>query len=172
MFLELVATFVAGFGAAGVVLLLNRITAGRLPGWAMPAAAGAAMIGVTIWSEMTWASRTVDGLPDGFEVAETVPNSAWWRPWTLVWPQTMRLMAVDTGSIRTNEAARDTRLVDLYLFARWQPVNRVPQLVRCSEPARANVTDAALAEPQGADWRPVPDNSNLIRLACKETSDG
>lgn len=172
MFLELIATFVAGLGAAGIALLLGRLSRGRLPRWSAPVAAGAAMIGVAIWSEMTWASRTAGGMPAGFEVAETVSHTAWWRPWTYVWPQTVRLMAIDTGSVRTNEAAPDTRLVDLYLFARWQPVNRVPQLLRCSEPARADVTDAALAEPLGADWRPLAEDSDLIRLACKEPSDG
>lgn len=172
MFLELIATFAAGLGAAGVVLLLNRITGGRLPGWAMPVAAGATMIGVAIWSEMTWADRTADALPDGIEVAETVTESAWWRPWTYLWPQTTRFIAVDMASIRTNPAARETRLLDLYLFARWQPVARVPQLVHCSMPGLADVTDASLAEPDAADWRPVAENDALLRLACKEMSNG
>ncbi len=172
MFLELIATFVAGFGAAGVVLLLNRITSGRLPRWAMPVAAGATMIGVAVWSEMTWADRTEETLPDGLEVAETVSRSIWWRPWTYARPQTVRMMAIDTTSIRTKDAADDARLVDIYLFERWQPPRLVPQLVRCSDPARADVTDATLAEPGSADWRPVPGDSTLIRLACKEPSNG
>lgn len=172
MFFELIATFVAGLGAAGIVLLLGRLTGGRLPRWLTPLAAGAAMIGVAIWSEMTWGQRTAAALPESVEVAERVEESAWWRPWTYVWPQTTRMMAVDTASIRTNAAADNTRLVDLYLFARWQPATLVPQLVRCSEPARADVTDAALAEPQAADWRPVPADSDLIRLACKEPANG
>ena len=40
MFWELIATLMAGFAAAGVVLLLNKILRGRLPKWAMPIAAG------------------------------------------------------------------------------------------------------------------------------------
>lgn len=33
MFLELIATFVAGFAAAGVVMALRRLSRGYLPGW-------------------------------------------------------------------------------------------------------------------------------------------
>ncbi len=168
MFLELIATFAAGLGAAGLCLLINLATGGRLPRWAMPVAAGAAMIGVTISSEMTWASRTVDGLPESIAVAETVSESAWYRPWTYVWPQATRLMAVDTATVRKNDAAPDTRLIELYLFARWQPTQQVPQLIDCATSARADVTDAALADPAAASWQPVPEGGDLIRLACEE----
>lgn len=166
MFLELIAAFVAGLGAAGIVLLLNRATGGRLPRWAMPVAAGAAMIGMGIVLEMTWANRTVQGLPDGVAVAETVSENAWWRPWTYVWPQATRMMAVDTASLRTNDAAPDTRLVDVYLMARWRPTQRVPQLIDCATGARADVTDAALADPAGAEWQDVPGTSDLVQLVC------
>lgn len=168
MFLELIATFAAGLGAAGLVLLVNLATKGRLPRWVMPVAAGAAMIGTTISSEMTWASRTVEGLPEGIAVSDTVTETAWWRPWTYVWPQATRLMAVDTATARSNDAAPETRLVDLYLFARWQAPVKVPQLIDCAAGARADVTDAALADPGAADWRALPDGSDLVKLACED----
>ncbi|MEL7115964.1 MAG: hypothetical protein AAGP08_10295, partial [Pseudomonadota bacterium] len=72
MFIELIATFVAGLGAAGLVLVINMLTKGRLPKWVMPVAAGAAMIGVAISNEYTWGARTADGLPDGLVVVEEV----------------------------------------------------------------------------------------------------
>ncbi len=168
MFLELIAAFVAGLGAAGMVLLLNRATIGRLPRWAMPVAAGAAMIGMGIALEMTWAERTARGLPEGVAVAETVSESAWWRPWTYVWPQTTRMMAVDTDSVRSKDAAPDTRLVDVYLMARWQRTQRVAQLIDCAMGARADVTDAALADPAGAAWQDLPETSDLAQLVCEE----
>ena len=168
MFYELVATIVAGVGASGAVLAINLATRGRLPKWAMPLAAGAAMIAMAIWFEMSWASRTESALPEGVVVAETVSQSAWWRPWTYVWPQATRLVAVDTGSIRTNPAAPGTRLVDLYLFARGQPPSKVPQLIDCAAQARADVTDAALADPAAAVWRPLTAGSTLAEASCKE----
>lgn len=166
MFLELIAAFVAGLGAAGLVLVLNLITKGRLPRWAMPVAAGAAMIAVGIGLEYSWADRTAQGLPEGVVVIEEVTQTAWWRPWTYLVPQTVRLVALDTQSVRTREDAPNIRLVDLYLFARWQPPASAPQFVRCGDdPARADVTDAALADPAAATWRAAGDD--LIRLACK-----
>lgn len=168
MFLELIATFVAGLGAAGAVLLINLATGGRLPRWAMPVAAGAAMIGMAVTLEMTWAARTVQGLPEDVAVAQTVSENAWWRPWTYLWPQATRLMAIDTATVRTNDVAPDTRLVDVYLLARWQPTRRLPQLIDCTTGARADVNDAALADPASASWQPVPASSTLVELACKE----
>lgn len=168
MFFELIATFVAGLGAAGLALILNRMTGGRLPRWTMPAAAGLAMIGVAMWSEATWAARTVDGLPKGVAVAETVEQSAWWRPWTYIWPQTTRIMAIDRTSVKAREDHSEIRLADLYLMARWQPTVRVPQLFRCTDPARADVTEAALHDPETADWHALPADSDIITLACEE----
>ncbi len=167
MFFELVATFAAGLGAAGIVLILNRITGGRMPGWVMPVAAGLAMLGTTIGSEMSWGKRTTANLPEGVVVFEEIGESAWWRPWTYAAPQTVRLVAVDTTSVRNNPVAPDVRLVDIYLFARWQPVISVGQLVRCNDPARADVSAEALEDPATANWHPA--EPALTELVCKES---
>lgn len=168
MFFELIATFVAGFAAAGVVLAVNVVTRGLLPRWMTPVAAGLAMLGMAIYNEATWGPRTVAGLPDGVEVIDRTTQSAWWRPWTYVAPQTVRLIALDTRSVRENDNAPGVKLVDLYLFARWQPTAQVAQMVRCTDPARADPTDAALTDPDAANWRPVPADDDLIRLTCTE----
>jgi len=169
MFLELIATFVAGIGAAGVVLLVNRIFGRRLPGWSMPIAAGATMLAFTIWSEYSWASRTIERLPEGMAVAETFETKAAWKPWTYAAPQVNRLMVVDRGNIRTNPNAPEVRLVDLYLFARWSAPNKVPQLVDCAAGRRADVSDDALADPARAKWIDLGADSALVRLSCSDT---
>ena len=169
MFLELVATFAAGAGAAGVVLILNMLTKGRLPGWAMPVAAGLAMIGVAISSEVSWGARTVEGLPEGVVVVDEIRETAWYRPWSFLAPPTTRLVALDTQSVRTNPDAPYVVLAELYLFARWRPSARVPQLLNCKEGTRADVTDATLADPAGGTWRPA--EALLIEQACEEISD-
>lgn len=76
MFLELIATFIAGFAAAGVMMLVNRMSGGRLPRWLVPVVAGLAMIGTTIASEYNWFDRTRGTLPNGFEVVTFVETSA------------------------------------------------------------------------------------------------
>ncbi len=169
MFLELIATFAAGAGAAGLVLILNLLTKGRLPRWAMPVAAGLAMIGVAISSEVSWGTRTAEGLPDGVVVVDEVKETAWYRPWSYLSPPTTRLIALDTQSVRSNPDAPDIVLADLYLFARWRPSARVPQLLNCTETARADVTDATLSDPASAVWRPA--EALLIKQACKEIAD-
>jgi hypothetical protein len=85
-------------------------------------------------------------------------------------PQVNRIVALDTANVQSNPNAPGVLLVDLYLFARWRPLARVPQLVRCTDPAQADVTDATLADPQAATWRTA--DPQLIELACKEQNDG
>ena len=166
MFLELIATFAAAFAAAGMVLALNLITKGRLPRWAMPVAAGAAMLLVAVANEYSWGTRTIAGMPDGVEVVQEVQQSRWYKPWSYVAPQTVRLVAVDTESIQTNAELPGVKLVDMYLFARWQPPAQAPQLIRCAESSRADVTQATLADPTAAVW--LPAEPDLIAAACKE----
>ena len=153
---------------AGLVLVFNKITGGGLPRWLMPVAAGAAMLGYAIWSEMTWAARTVEGLPEGLELVETVEETVFWKPWTFIKPQATRFVAADRANSRRNPDAPDTVLIDLYLYARWQPVWRVPQLVNCGVPARADVSDEAFADPEGqADWVALDDLDPLIAAVCE-----
>lgn len=167
MFLELIATFAAGFGAAGLVLCINIITRGRLlPKWVMPVAAGAAMIGMAIWSEMTWAERTQQNFPDGVVVVEEISVSAWWRPWTYVTPQTTRMMAVDLPSIRQNEVNEAVVLVDVILFARWQAPSALPVFVDCANDKRAAVSEAALADLSKAVWLDIPAGNALLSTVC------
>ena len=108
MFLELIATFAAGIGAAGLVLAINLTIGRRLPKWFMPLAAGAAMIGVAISNEYTWGGRTADGLPEGVVVIDDIQESRWYRPWSYVWPQTVRLTALDTAAVASLRGEPDT----------------------------------------------------------------
>ncbi len=70
MFLELIATIVAGIAAAGLMMVITRASGGRLPKWLTPVAAGAAMIAATIANEYGWYGRTADNLPEDFVIVE------------------------------------------------------------------------------------------------------
>ncbi|WP_306153146.1 hypothetical protein [Roseovarius sp. MMSF_3281] len=167
--MELIASFVAGFAAAGVVLVINMVTGNRLPKWVMPVAAGVTMIGFAIWSEYSWAGRTKAALPEGVEVIDTVEVSRFWKPWTYVVPQTTRIMAADVAAIRENDSVQGARLVDLYLFERWQAPGKVMELVRCDDPARALATEAALADPEeAAKWLPVTRADPIYGAVCTD----
>ena len=170
MFLELIATFVAGFAGAGVVLLVSKLTGGRLPKWAMPVAAGGAMIATTIANEYGWAPRARAALPPGFVIAEEVENQALYRPWTYAWPYVERFAAVDGGSVRTHARRPGQKLADVYLFGRWQPVHKLPVLADCAGLRRAALSDAVAfgenGEIDGLEWRTVTADDALLTTIC------
>lgn len=171
MFVELIATLFAGIGCAGLVMVLNIATGRRLPKWLMPVAAGLGMIGMTINNEYTWFDRTAERLPDGVEIAMTVEEQGWLRPWTYIWPYTKRFVAVDTGTARTNENLPDQRLADLYFFGRWSPVNQAPLLVDCAGARSALLIDGAEFAADGSvansDWEAMPEDDPILTLICE-----
>lgn len=172
MFFELIAAMVAGLTAAGVVLVLNRISRGMLPRWAMPAAAGAAMIGFSIFMEYSWFDRTTAEFPESVEVAFTHEARAAWRPWTYLWPLVDRFSAIDRASIRTHEAAPEQRMANLLLFARWAGPKVVPVVYDCAAAQMAPLLDTVEYDERGAvasaDWAPVPPDDPSFSIVCKE----
>lgn len=171
MFIELIATVFAGIACAGVVLLLNIATGRRLPKWIMPVAAGLGMIGMTISNEYTWFTRTAERLPEGVEIAMTVEEQSWTRPWTQAFPYTKRFVAVDTGTARKNERLPDQRLADLYFFGRWSPVNQAPMLFDCASARSALLIDGAEFGDDGtvanADWQSMPQGDPILKMVCE-----
>lgn len=170
MFIELIATVFAGIACAGIVLLVNRFLGQRLPKWLVPVAAGAGMLAMTVSNEYTWFSRTADTLPDGMDVAMTVEERSWLRPWTRIWPYTKRFVAVDSGTARTNENLPDQKLVDLYFFGRWSPVNQTPMLFDCAVAQSALLIDGATFAQDGAitdaDWQTMPADDPVLAAVC------
>lgn len=172
MFLELLATFVAGFAAAGVVLVLNKILGGRLPRWLMPVAAGAGMIGMTISNEYGWYPRTKASLPEGLEVAMTVNNQEFYRPWTYVKPYVDRFVAVDVATAQTHDNHPGMVIADIYLFGRWAPVSKIKVMFDCPGGRRADLIEGVEFDADGAlvnpTWITVSDTDPVAGVACKE----
>ena len=166
MFLELIATFAAALGAAGLVLLINKLTGGRLPKWVMPVAAGLTMITYAVWSEYSWANRTQAELPAGMVVVKPIEQQMFWKPWTYIKPQVAALVVLDHAGIKTRPENADIKLADLYVFARWRRTAVVPQFLDCARGMRADVSDAALADPTRAQWRPVEADDKVLEIAC------
>lgn len=170
MALELIATVVFGVGAAGIVLLLRRLAPSLTPRFAVPAAAGAAMIGFTIWSEYAWFSRQQAALPQDVAVALTVAEPSPFRPWTYLTPYVNRFMAVDLGRARRHAAAPEQVLVDVYLFQRFAPTAKAPVLVDCAGARRADIADGVGFGPDGAitgaAWRAVGAEDPLVDAVC------
>lgn len=171
MFIELIATVFAGIACAGLVMSLNIASGRRLPKWLMPVAAGVGMLGMTLSNEYSWFSRTTAELPAGMEVAMTVDEQSWMRPWTKLWPYTERFVAVDLGTARSNDALPDQRLADLYFFGRWSPVNQAPMLFDCAAKRSALLIDGAKFDGSGAvvdaNWQTMPPDDPILKLLCE-----
>jgi hypothetical protein len=167
MFLELIATFAVGIGAAGIALVLGHLSRGRLPRYSAPFAAGIAMLCYVVWSEYTWANRTLSTLPDSVEVVSAVEESKPWKPWSYIVPQVTRMMVLDRAGVQTNPTAPEILLADIYLFGRWAAPMMRPQLVDCAKAARADVSEAALADPSQAEWIAVGLEDPVIEALCQ-----
>lgn len=167
MFLELIATFVAGIAGAGIMLLLNRLTGNRLPRWLVPVAAGAAMLTMTIASEYAWYGRTAQAMPDRLEVIETVESRAAYRPWTYVVPYINRFIALDRAGVQVNAEQPQMRLADLLFYGRWKPTKAVQIMVDCDNNKRADPGEGAL-ETQDLRWRDVGADDPFVASICKE----
>ena len=164
MFLELLATFVAGIAGAGLMLLLNRLLGGRLPRWMIPVAAGTAMLGMAISSEYGWYARTAQAMPPQFEVAETVVSKAVWRPWTYLAPFVERFVVVDRNSVISNAQRPEERMAMLVFYGRWSPVKQLQLQVNCATGERALPVDGGGGELR---WQDVGTEDPLIRTICK-----
>ncbi|WP_158144613.1 hypothetical protein [Vibrio metschnikovii] len=171
MFWELIATFSAGLGAAGIALLLRAITLKKLPNWIIPVFAGAGMLGFQIYSEYTWFNHQRSLLPAGVEVIRTAQESSGWRPWSYLYPQTLRFVAADINNASVNQRYSALVLVDLYFFERRMHARRVPQVVDCEAGARADFSEdlqiPATEENLTAGWYKLAADDRLLLLLCQ-----
>ncbi|ABV95291.1 hypothetical protein Dshi_3558 [Dinoroseobacter shibae DFL 12 = DSM 16493] len=170
MFLELIATFAIGFLAAGLVLLANLLTGRRLSRAFVPLAAGAAMIGFTIWSEYSWYPRTKAQLPEGVLIVSTNESQALYRPWTYAAPFVDKFAAVDLARVLRNEKLPDQILVPMLFMGRWAPGAEIPVVVDCGGSRRAKLADDTEFDDKGAvlnaDWVSVEADDPLLEAVC------
>jgi hypothetical protein len=170
MFLELIATFSIGFGAAGVILLVNWISRGRLPKALLPIGAGAAMIGFTVWSEYNWYPRTLAQMPEGIVILTEIEKQAFYQPWSYVKPYVDRFAAVDTARALRNENVPDQVIVPIVVMGRWAPGSEIPVIVDCAGSRRADMADGMEFDdqgaPVGADWIALEEGDPLLQAVC------
>jgi hypothetical protein len=173
MFFELIGTIIAGAAAALLFWAVNRTLGGRLPRWLMPVSAGAAMLASAISLEYGWYNRTVATMPGGFEVAQTVEERSFWRPWTYAVPFVSRFVAVDRASEQTHPDQPGQKIVSLVFYGRWSRTASVPVLFDCTEGRQADIVDGVEFGADGAvleaQWRAVAADDPVFATACEET---
>jgi hypothetical protein len=172
MLLEFIAMVAAAFGAAGIVLLLNRITGRRLPKWLMPVAVAAAMMSFAVWSEYSWYDRVSSQLDPGVAVVDQDSRGAPWRPWSYFVPVTDSFLAVDLGRAVPHAVTEGQRFLNTYRFARWTQPQVATVLIDCRQ-ARGIALEPGAdfpveAIPPENAWRPIPGDDPVLTAACAE----
>lgn len=169
--LHLIAVFAMGFAAAGFVLLAYRLRSKKPPRYLIPLAAGLAMIGYALWSDYSWAPRTIAGLPDHVAVVKRIPSSAPWKPWTYLFPQIDRFIAVDNAQTRRNDRLPGLVLAEVILVARLEPAVTTRQLFDCAQARRTDViaSDEFTEEglPMNPDWVHLEPTDELYKAVCQ-----
>lgn len=177
MLYEFIATMAAGFGLAGVALIithLSKLAGKRAPKWLIPMFGAIGIFAFQIHQEYNWYDQQAAQLPEGITVIKKVEESVWFRPWSYVKPQTVRFMAVDSGHARAQVDNQDMYLVNLYLFERRMSVQKISQVIDCSAPARADyilpAKDSKLEikehVKQTTKWRPLTTDDPLFVNVC------
>jgi hypothetical protein len=170
MLMEFIAAVVIAVGAGGVAHLANRLSGRRLPGWIVPASAGAAMIGFAVWAEYSWAERVKGTLPPEVAVVSQNAITSWYRPWTHIWPLTNRMILIDGRFDRRNAAHPDLLMTAVVMMGRWDPGRQVPVAFDCARGLRADLSsDVVIAEDgrlEGADWRDLGLDDPMVQVAC------
>jgi hypothetical protein len=171
MLLEFLAIIIAGVGAGGVARLADVMTGRRLlPDWIIPAAVGAGMLFTVIYLEYSWPERAAGSMPEGTEIATFNQQTAWYRPWSFVWPLSNRLIAVDHRVTQRHPAHPDLVLTGVILRERWAPAFGFQSVFDCAGNRRADVTQGTrLTEdgaPEGVDWYALSPDDPVLRAAC------
>ena len=177
MLYEFIATIAAGFGLAGIALIithLSKLAGKRAPKWLIPLFAAIGIFGFQVQQEYSWFDQQVTQLPEGVTVVKKIEESTWFRPWTYVKPQILRFIAADIGNATVQVNNPDVHLVNLYLFERRRSVQKVSQVIDCSAPARADYVlptkDSTLTidehVKQTTSWRALSKDDPLFTSVC------
>lgn len=172
MFLNLLGTLILGVAAVGTVLLAFRVVGRKAPRWLLPAAAGATMLGFQVWSDYTWQDRAASSLPEKVEVVKTYSDGFALAPWTFLFPQVNRLVAVDVASVRRNKKAPDYAMANVYLIARYQRGAKGVQIFDCAQARRADLDPKTKFHenglPENAAWTAVGKKDRMLKVVCDE----
>ncbi len=176
MIYEFIATITAGFGMAGIAMIIRHLTkfAGiSTPKWLIPIFAAIGMLGFQIHQEYNWQQQQIDRLPEQVKVVKTVEGQVWYRPWSYLKPQVIRFMAVETGkplSPDINPTTEDIRGSNIYLFERRMSTKIIPQLVNCQQPAITSLTGSTpltTANFQQLQWQLLAADDEIVQVVCQ-----
>jgi len=169
---DIITMLAAGLFAAIVLYAarhaVSKLAHREMPKWLTPAAAGLAMLLASVWGEYRWFADASARLPATAQVVSANESSAPWRPWTYLWPVTTRFVALD-GANRTRPAP-GVVAANLYLVARWQPVQPVTVAYDCDGHRQALLGGEATVKADGTltsgEWMAALEGDAGLRAAC------
>ena len=181
MLFEFIATIAAAFGLAGVALVithLSKLAGKRAPKWLIPLFAAMGIFTFQIHQEYNWYNQQVAQLPEGVEVVKTAESTAWFRPWSYIKPQILRFIAADVSNASVQVDNPNIHLINLYLFERRRSIQKIPQVIDCNTPARADYvipekgSNLTIDEhvKQTTKWRSLAKNDPLFIKICTNKS--
>ena len=115
MIWTIIAIVFSGLGAAGVALILRKLTRNKLPKWIIPVFAGMGMLGYQISYEYSWFEHQVARQPDAAVVVSTETGQVFWRPWTYHFPMIIAFTVIDTENMVKTEV-EGNELVEFMLY--------------------------------------------------------
>ena len=152
MLFNLLATFFVGASVWVLIWAGFRTTKRKVPGFLIPMAVGASMLGYTIWTEYSWFGRTMDAMPAEVQLVKTYS-------------------AVDMGKARINPKFPDMVMVETLLVKRDEGPAKVQQMMHCGlgqfADLPANPEFDAKGLPIGVKWTPASDFPELMDAVCK-----
>jgi hypothetical protein len=167
MLLTLLGAIAVAIFAAVCAWVVRRMT-GLDAKWIIPAAAGAAMLGFTIWNDYDWFHRDSALLQEGVEVTQTFSVSRFLQPWTLLVPAIDRYQALDVGGRLTHQSDPDMVLARVILTSRWNPRVIRLQVFDCAQGRRADPPPSdADPIPAEGDWVALSPDDPLLQAACR-----
>ncbi|HEX5513765.1 MAG TPA: hypothetical protein VFY81_05175 [Gammaproteobacteria bacterium] len=134
MIWHLIAVFIMGLCAGGLMFLLRKLSRNRLPKWLISVSAGAAMIGYLAYYDYSWFPFKSGQMPRDASIISTQQNKSFFRPWSYFWPSTNAFTVFD-GRSKRGEQNGET-LVEYYLYTFYKdPIERAEThsyLMNCS----------------------------------------
>ncbi|WP_447555343.1 hypothetical protein [Vreelandella sp. EE22] len=167
MIWHLVAAVFAALAAAGVGLILRKLSRGRLPKWIVPVFAGLGMLSYQIHVEYSWFEHKKAQLPASSDVIDSATGTEVWRPWTFFFPMTTRFSVIDRESIQRDGQTGIVRFM-LYHFERHHTDLVIPQAYVLNCANRELVPLNGDSEPDLEGIRTLRTSSELLNTACRE----
>lgn len=168
MLWTIIAILVAGLGAAGIALLLRKLTGNKLPKWIVPLFGGLGMLAYQISYEYSWFEHQLQRQPPESVVVASEAGHVFWRPWSYFMPMTTAFTVLDSKSVVKRELDGNTVAeFMLYRFEK-QHIDHVAHQAHLLNCATAELLPLdAQKQPQLDQLKRIGKDDPLYRQVCR-----